>query len=376
MTRGLLAVTGKGGNMSYRNLRAVCLSAFLVLSLVWSSGATKLAGEFLATGFGAKALGMGGAFVSIADDASAVYWNPAGLHQLDRRQALVMHSQRFGGMVDYSTFSFAMPLSREEGAEATGAIGLVWLRVSDIALTSHLNTPGVDFIDERDPETGQPNGKWDPGERRLWDPDRVRWESDHEIAGFLSYSRRVWENTAVGFNAKLIWKELAEISCLGFGLDAALLHRLTPNWNVGINIQDFTTTPLYWDGWYYDADSPSGKYKVSTTETINPSLKLGTSYRLPIAAISGDVVLAADTDFKFEGLEEEEADFSFSEVSGDVRLGAMYEYNRMLRVAVGMDRQKPSAGIGLTVSQFDLDYAFWRDAELDNTHRISVSMDF
>jgi hypothetical protein len=373
---GRITVAGKGGNMSNRSLTTVCLTAVLIVVLVTSSGATKLAGEFLATGFGAKALGMGGAFVSIADDASAVYWNPAGLYQLERRQALVMHSQRFGGLVDYSTFSFAMPLSRETEVQAAGAIGLVWLRVSDIALTSHLNTPGVDFIDERDPETGEYNGKWDPGERRLWDPDRVRWESDNEIAGFLSYSRKIAENTAVGFNAKVIWKELAEISALGFGLDAALLHQLKPNWHVGVTVQDFTTTPLYWDGWYYDAESPDGKYKVSTTETINPTLKVGTSYRLPVAAISGDVVVAVDTDFKFEGLDQEEADFSFSEVSGDVRLGAMYEYKRMLRVTLGMDRQKPCAGIGLTAAQFKLDYAFWRDTELDNTHRISVSMDF
>jgi hypothetical protein len=362
--------------MFYHSLKMVCLTAVLVVVLVASSNATKLAGEFLTTGFGAKALGMGGAFVSIADDASAVYWNPAGLYLLDRRQALLMHSQRFGGLVDYSTFSFAMPLSREPNAEAAGAIGLVWLRVSDIALTSHLNTPGVDFIDERDPETGVPNGRWDPGERRLWNPDRVRWESDHEIAGFLSYARRISEGTALGFNAKVIWKEIAEISALGFGLDAGLLHSLVPNWNVGINVQDFTTTPLYWDGWYYDPDSPGGKYNVSTKETIYPTLKVGTSYRLPVEAISGDVLLAVDTDFKFEGLEKEEADFSFSQVSGDVRLGAAYEYSGMLRVAVGMDRRKPTAGIGLTASRFDLDYAFWRDTELDNTHRISVSMDF
>lgn len=362
--------------MSYRSLRTVWLAAVILTIMVAPSGATKLAGEFLATGFGAKALGMGGAFVSIADDASAVYWNPAGLFQLDRRQALVMHSQRFGGLVDYSTFSFAMPLSKAAGAEAAGAIGLVWLRVSDIALTSHLNTPGVDFIDERDPVTGEYNGKWDPGERRLWDPDRVRWESDHEIAGFLSYSRKISESTALGVNAKLIWKDLAEISALGFGLDAALLHTVMPNWKVGVIVQDVTTTPLYWDGWYFDAESPDGKYKVSTTETINPTLKVGTSYRMPVDAIAGDLIFALDTDFKFEGLDKDEADFSFSEVSGDIRLGAIYEYKRVLRVAAGMDRRKPSAGIGLTAAQFNLDYAFWRDTELDNTHRISVSMDF
>lgn len=31
------------------------------------------------THFGARAMGMGGAFVAVADDASSVYWNPAGL---------------------------------------------------------------------------------------------------------------------------------------------------------------------------------------------------------------------------------------------------------------------------------------------------------
>jgi hypothetical protein len=39
----------------------------------------KLYGSDLGMGIGARAIGLGGAFVSIADDASAVYWNPAGL---------------------------------------------------------------------------------------------------------------------------------------------------------------------------------------------------------------------------------------------------------------------------------------------------------
>ena len=36
-------------------------------------------GPYLRMGTGARALGMGGAFVGVADDASATYWNPAGL---------------------------------------------------------------------------------------------------------------------------------------------------------------------------------------------------------------------------------------------------------------------------------------------------------
>jgi hypothetical protein len=103
---------------------------------------------------------------------------------------------------------------------------------------------------------------------------------------------------------------------------------------------------------------------------------MGTSYSMPIAAIAGRIVLAVDCDFKFEGLAEDEADFSVGDVSGDLRLGALYEYRSVLRVGAGMDRQKLSAGIGLVISQFGLDYAFWRDTEIDNTHRLSVSMNF
>ncbi len=38
-------------------------------------------------GAGARAAGMGGAFIAVADDATAASWNPAGLALLDQRQA-------------------------------------------------------------------------------------------------------------------------------------------------------------------------------------------------------------------------------------------------------------------------------------------------
>ena len=47
---------------------------------------SKLYGSDLGMGIGAKAIGMGGAFVSIADDPSAVFWNPAGLTELKGTQ--------------------------------------------------------------------------------------------------------------------------------------------------------------------------------------------------------------------------------------------------------------------------------------------------
>lgn len=43
--------------------------------------------DFNLTGAGARAEGFGGAFIGLADDATAIVWNPAGLSQLERPEA-------------------------------------------------------------------------------------------------------------------------------------------------------------------------------------------------------------------------------------------------------------------------------------------------
>src|SRR6478672_5641388 len=43
-------------------------------------------GQFLKIGVGARAEGMGGAFVAVSDDASALYWNCAGIARIEGSQ--------------------------------------------------------------------------------------------------------------------------------------------------------------------------------------------------------------------------------------------------------------------------------------------------
>jgi hypothetical protein len=62
-------------------------------SQVTKTGTT--AAKFLSVGIGARANAMGGAFTSIANDASALYWNPAGAADLTKYEAMFTYTSLF-----------------------------------------------------------------------------------------------------------------------------------------------------------------------------------------------------------------------------------------------------------------------------------------
>lgn len=60
---------------------------FLLISLTLLAACLAMAQEdWNITGAGARAEGLGGAFIGLADDATAISWNPAGLGQLERSE--------------------------------------------------------------------------------------------------------------------------------------------------------------------------------------------------------------------------------------------------------------------------------------------------
>jgi tetratricopeptide (TPR) repeat protein len=89
------------------------------------------AAAFEDLGFGARAPGMGDAFTGAADDVSAVYYNPAGLAEVERPKVLAAYSMLYSGLSDGSNLglsaaAFATPLA----AGRAGTLGALWQQFS------------------------------------------------------------------------------------------------------------------------------------------------------------------------------------------------------------------------------------------------------
>ena len=157
--------------------------------------ATKYAGEFLKIPVGARAVGMGGAFTAVADDATAPWWNPAGMIYLPYREVIPQHAEKFGKLVNHDYLGVVLPLGGPSGKQSALGVGLVRLAVDEIPITPRPGDlrPGIDFQDygpdndESTPDPGQGNGVWDPGERIL-NIDLFR-ASSADMAMLLSYAR-------------------------------------------------------------------------------------------------------------------------------------------------------------------------------------------
>lgn len=70
-------------------LGVLIISSFLLFAIEITHGEGTTGAQFLGIGVGARACGMGEAYGAIADDPSAIYWNPAGLSQIKSRELIL-----------------------------------------------------------------------------------------------------------------------------------------------------------------------------------------------------------------------------------------------------------------------------------------------
>lgn len=76
-------------------IKKMGMGCLLVASLAWGQDDAGQAGSFLRYGVGGRALGMGRAFTAAADDASGIYWNPAGILGAKRMELASMYANLY-----------------------------------------------------------------------------------------------------------------------------------------------------------------------------------------------------------------------------------------------------------------------------------------
>jgi hypothetical protein len=285
----------------------IVMGSFLVLaSSIYASDA----GAFLRIGAGARALAMGGAFTAIADDATAAYWNPAGLTQLEKQEVSSMYTNQFGLNIGYSFLNYARVFSEKN------AFALSWIRLS------------ADNI----PKTGlDENGR----------PIIIDYFKEEDNAVLLSAARRLKEKISLGANIKTISGRIGEVNASGFGIDLGVLFSLSNSLKTGLVIKNIGAN-LKWNTGHSDT--------LPLTTTLGMAYKT-TNNKVTVAV---DIEKRTNRPLKFRG-------------------GAELWLSKDIAIRVGMNGENFTAGAGLRIGKLSLDYAYMSH-DLGSSHRISLGL--
>lgn len=323
------------------------------------------AAEFLSHGVGARALGMGSAFVAIADDATATYWNPAGLTKVKKHSFSAMYSDTFStgdgsflskGLVSYNFVNYVHQL------EGIGSLGLSWIRlgIDDIPRTTFIDVDNNGFLGDFQDING--NGTKDEGEPYIDRPTVAEYFSNTDNALLVSYARQIHPIAAVGGNVKLLSQSIFENSGRGFGIDIGIILMPYKGFRFGTILLDATGTQIRWD----TADKP--------VFTRGRRLRFGGAYQFTFPSFGKGSISA---DFETDQADLEEG----TDAGGGLlfRIGAEYWLFRTLALRCGWNGHGFSAGTGLqlrvSTMTFFVDYAF-NTHTLGGSQRISVSGQF
>ncbi len=309
----------------------------------------KYSNEFLAIGVGARALGMGNAYVALTDDVTSGYWNPAGLTQMSSPYQIgLMHSEYFAGIAKYDYLSFAMKLD----TLSTAGISLIRFGIDDIPNTLNLydSDGNIDY-------------------------DRITKFSAADYALLFHYARRMKvPGLSIGGNVKIIYRQIGKFAnAYGFGFDFGVQYRVK-KWYFAGMLRDVTST---FNAWTFDVtddmkeiyEATGNEMPVNSLEITLPRLILGGAREFRISnSISSRVEL--DLDMTFDGKRNTLLKTNF--ISMDPRLGLEFDYKKIvfIRGGIGNFQQEvdfgnsksttfqPNFGIGIRIKKLiTIDYA-------------------
>lgn len=307
------------------------MKSLLTLILVILSAGTIYAGggetgfAFLKIGIGGRSAGMGEAATASSTDATAAFWNPAGLIQSNSHDVVFTYNRWINGI-----------------QHNFGAAKFVY---GNNAFALHYISTGVEDIEQRDIPSENPTAYF----------------SSHDLAIGLSYARKMNDRLSFGVTGKYVYERI-QSSVSAFAVDLGAWYDIqyaydNPDmdrrWRVGLTLTNVGF---------------SGKF-VNEKVTLPTTIRLGSVYHiLPITASGNMWLVAAE-------IEKPLAE------NVKTHLGTEYGYKNIYFVRagyqLGYEARGVSAGIGIKIRRVNIDYGYMPFSNsLGATHRISAALAF
>jgi hypothetical protein len=338
-------------------LLAIVMCAFLLGHRAESQGSQDVskrgtsAAPFLSIAQGARALGLGGAFVAVANDASAMYWNPAGVADI----------RGFSFIVDHTNWIADIRYEYLGATIALGDAGALGVNLT----SSAIGDMKVTTVDKQD-GTGEVFG--------------VR-----DIAFGATYAVRLTEDFSIGFNPKVVYQSIWKMSATAFAVDLGMKYR-TPfeGITLGMSVSNFGTKMRMQGNnalVLYDPD-PTGSgnngnipAELSTDEWELPlNFRVGIAYDLHLGDV-GRMTFAVDAAHPSDNYES-------------VDVGGEYAFDDVVFIRGGMkslflknSEEGFTLGVGvkqllLGNVQFSFDYAYQDMSRLKNAQKFTFGVAF
>lgn len=327
--------------------RILLIITFIFSIFSFAQSVRKYSNEFMNIGVDAASLAMSNAVVASTNDVNSVYWNPAGILNLEDGQVALMHASYFANIAQYDYIAYAKPI---DDRSAWG-ISMIRFGVDDILNTTQL-------IDN--------NG--------VIDYNRISKFSTADYGFTFSYARKLpVQGFQYGINSKVIRRIIGKFaSSWGVGFDVGLQFERN-DWYFGLMLRDITTTYNIWNineeeyATIKNAVAGQNQDLPESTEITAPKAQLGMSKKMTFN-YDYSLLVAANLNMQFTQTNDL---ISSKALSIDPAIGFDFGYTDLvfLRGGVGnfqnitqLDRSKsvtfqPNIGLGFKYKGIQIDYA-------------------
>jgi hypothetical protein len=317
----------------------LCLPALLFgQAKVGTAGA-----QFLKIGVSARAVGMGEAFIGVANDASALYYNPAGIATFENREAIATHIQ-YPADIQYEFVGLVWPTPQWYGAVGLAAY---WLHTNDMPLTTYEHPTG---------------------------DGRTFTASDMALG--LTYGASLTDHLSIGLTFKYLNQALETERANGWASDAGIYYQT--------GFRDFKLCMMLANF------GPDMKF-ITETYPLPMDFRFGASINILQSDIN-KLTFAAQASRPSDNLERFNLGFEYWwNNTLALRAGKKFNYdfanNGFINAEGFGDRKSLSGltsgitfggGVKLPVSSYNLqvDYAYQDMGFLDSVHRITLDFKF